>query len=88
MMLTLLYWIIIGGIAGWLASLIMGSRQGLLGNILIGIVGAILGGLLFGLLGLGGAGLLWSLFTATVGAVILLAIVNAFQRRAPRTTTM
>ncbi len=69
-------WIVLGGLAGWVASMIMGTnaRQGLLGNIVVGIVGGLLGGFVFGLLG--GAGVtgfnLWSFLVALVGAVILL----------------
>lgn len=49
-----IWWLIIGGVAGWLAGLIMkGSGFGVLGNIVVGIVGGIIGGFLFGLLGLG-----------------------------------
>ena len=70
--------IIIGGIAGWLAGMIMkGKGQGILMNIVIGIVGGFIGGFLFGLLGMGGdTNLIGSLVVATVGAVILLWIVN------------
>ena len=70
--------IIIGGIAGWLAGMIMkGKGQGILMNIVIGIVGGFIGGFVFGLLGLGGdTNLIGSLVVATVGAVILLWIVN------------
>jgi len=69
-------WIVLGGLAGWVASMIMGNnaRQGLLGNIVVGIVGGLLGGFVFGLLG--GPGVtgfnLWSFVVALVGAVILL----------------
>lgn len=69
-------WIVLGGLAGWVASMIMGTnaRQGLLGNIVVGIIGGLLGGFVFGLLG--GAGVtgfnLWSFLVALVGAVILL----------------
>ncbi len=84
----ILGWIVIGGLAGWLASLLMGTnrRQGCLADVLIGIVGALLGGFIFSLFG--GVGVtgfnLWSLFVAFVGAVVLLLILRAFQR--PRTT--
>ncbi|MEO6109685.1 MAG: GlsB/YeaQ/YmgE family stress response membrane protein [Candidatus Saccharimonadales bacterium] len=69
-------WIVLGGLAGWVASMIMGNnaRQGLLGNIVVGIVGGLIGGFVFGLLG--GSGVtgfnLWSFLVALVGAVILL----------------
>ena len=74
-------WIILGGLAGWVASMIAGTdaRQGLLGNILVGIIGAFLGGFVFSLFG--GAGVTgfnwWSFLVALVGAVILLFIWRA-----------
>ncbi|MAQ59100.1 GlsB/YeaQ/YmgE family stress response membrane protein [bacterium] len=80
----ILAWIIVGGVAGWLASLFMktDAQQGILMNIIVGIVGAFVGGFVFSLLGLGGmAGFsLYSLLVATVGAVILLAIYKAIAR--------
>lgn len=76
-----IWWLIIGGVAGWLAGLIMkGSGFGVLGNIVVGIVGGIIGGFLFGLLGLGANNLIGSIITAVIGAVVLLAIVNAVRR--------
>jgi uncharacterized membrane protein YeaQ/YmgE (transglycosylase-associated protein family) len=82
--MNLLLFIILGGIAGWLASVIMktNNRQGILLDIVVGIVGAFLGGLLFNLFGARGVtGFnLWSLLVALVGAVGLLAIVRAIRR--------
>jgi uncharacterized membrane protein YeaQ/YmgE (transglycosylase-associated protein family) len=76
-------WIILGGLAGWIASALTGSREGCIMNIVIGIVGALIGGFVFSLIG--GAPVtgfnLWSLFVAVVGAVILLALVRAFRKR-------
>jgi uncharacterized membrane protein YeaQ/YmgE (transglycosylase-associated protein family) len=71
-------WLVVGVIAGWLASQIMRSkRDGLLGYALLGIVGAIVGGFLFSLLNFGGAtNLIGQIVVATVGAVIILAIVG------------
>ena len=86
--MTFLAWIIIGGILGWLASIVMGTnaRQGIFLNIIVGIVGAFLGGLL--LEPLFGTGTInqsdfsiGSLFVSFLGAVILLAIVGLFRRR-------
>lgn len=72
----LIGWIVLGGVAGWIASIIAGNnaRQGMLGNIVVGIVGALLGGFILGLLGIGGADgfTLWSLLVAIVGATVLL----------------
>ena len=86
--MTFIMWLIIGGILGWLASMVMGTnaRQGMILNIVVGIVGAFLGGLL--LAPLFGTGTInqsdfsiGSLFVSFLGAVILLAIVNLFRRR-------
>ena len=85
--MEILAWIIIGGIAGWLASLVMktNAEQGLLADIIVGIIGALLGGWVLDLLGVGGAtpssGFnIASLLTAFLGAVILLAILRAVRR--------
>jgi uncharacterized membrane protein YeaQ/YmgE (transglycosylase-associated protein family) len=86
-MLTWILIIIIGGILGWLASLIMrtDAQQGVLLNIIVGIIGAVLGGLLLApMLGEGnitqGDFSIGSLLVSLLGAVILLAIVNLVRR--------
>ncbi len=86
-MLQLLFWIIIGALAGWIAGNIMGTaaRQGFWGDVIVGIVGAIIGGLLFRVFGVHVHGVFWSLVTAVIGAVILLWIVNAFRTRTATT---
>lgn len=77
-------WVIIGALAGWIASMLTGNnkRMGAGANILVGIVGGVIGGAVMNLLG--GVGVtgfnLWSLLVAVVGAVILLLIANAFRR--------
>jgi len=79
--LGIIGWIVLGGLAGWVASMIAGTnaRQGLLGNIIAGIIGGVVGGFVFGLFG--GAGVtgfnLWSFLVALVGAVIVLFIWGA-----------
>lgn len=77
---TILIWVLIGAVAGWLAGLIVrGFGFGLFGNIVIGILGAVLGGyLLGGLIPI--AGILGTIVTATLGAVILLLIVRVLKR--------
>jgi uncharacterized membrane protein YeaQ/YmgE (transglycosylase-associated protein family) len=81
-----LIWLIIGGIVGWLASLVMRTdgQQGILLNVIVGIVGAFLGGLLISpLVGVGtiNDGIsIGSIIVSLIGAVILLAIVNLFRR--------
>lgn len=78
-------WIVIGALAGWIASLITGNnnQMGAGKNILYGIIGGFIGGLVMNLFG--GYGItgfnIWSLIVATIGAIILLLIVNAFKRK-------
>jgi len=77
----LIWTIIIGIIAGWLAGkIVKGRGMGLLVDLIVGVVGSLLGGFVFGLLGLGAYGLLGRLVIATVGAVLLLLIVRAIKR--------
>lgn len=77
----ILAWIVLGGFAGWIASMIMktDAEQGIFLNIVVGIIGAMLGGFLVQLLG--GEGIsgfnLYSFIVAIFGAVVLLAIVKA-----------
>jgi len=79
--MELLYTLIVGAIAGWLAGQIMkGSGYGLLVNIILGIVGAFVGSWLFGVLGISVAsGLVGSLITAVIGAVVILFIASLFK---------
>ena len=71
-------WIILGGLAGWVASMIAGNntRQGLIGNVIVGCVGAFIGGIIFNYFGgMGVTGLnLYSFGVATIGAVVTLFI--------------
>lgn len=77
----LLFWLLIGLIAGWIAGKVSRGRGfGCLTDILLGLVGAFLGGWIFMRLGILGGGFLYSLAAATVGAVILVAIVRLFAR--------
>jgi uncharacterized membrane protein YeaQ/YmgE (transglycosylase-associated protein family) len=70
-------WLVVGIVAGWLASQIMRSKRGLVSYALLGIVGAIVGGFLFSLIGLGGAtNIVGQIVIATVGAVLILAVVG------------
>ena len=76
--MALLWWIIVGLIAGFLAGMVMrGGGFGIIGDIIVGILGAILGGFLAGLLGLGASGLIGSIIIAFIGACILIAILRA-----------
>jgi uncharacterized membrane protein YeaQ/YmgE (transglycosylase-associated protein family) len=86
MLINLLVWIIVGGIAGWLASLLVqGTGLGIVGDVIVGIVGAFIGGFVLSLLLPGTFGLtgfnLGSLIVAFIGAVILLFVVKLFRGR-------
>lgn len=76
----IILWIVFGGLAGWIASLIMNTdgQQGIIMNIIVGIIGAIIGGYAMQFVGFGGlSGFnLYSFFIAVIGAVILLFIVK------------
>ena len=76
----ILVWIVIGLIAGWLAHVILGGRGGILHNLAVGLVGAIVGGFLFEKLNLQVIPDFWgNLITATIGAVIFLAVWRAIR---------
>ncbi|HSY50041.1 MAG TPA: GlsB/YeaQ/YmgE family stress response membrane protein [Thermoanaerobaculia bacterium] len=79
----LLWFVIIGAIAGWLAGKFMkGHGFGLLGDIIVGIIGAFIGAWLFGLAGVSlGGGVIGSLIVAFLGAVVLLFVVRLFTGR-------
>ena len=81
--MNILLWIILGAIAGWVASLIVKSNQGILLDIVVGIVGAFVGGFIFQTFGASGVtGFnLYSILVAIVGAVVLLFIVKAVTSR-------
>jgi uncharacterized membrane protein YeaQ/YmgE (transglycosylase-associated protein family) len=90
---NLVVWMIVGGFAGWLASLVVrGTGLGLLGDIVVGILGAFLGGFLLLLALPGTVGFtgftIGSLFVAFVGAVILLFVVRLFAGRRMRASTL
>ena len=84
--MNFILWLIVGGIVGWLASLIMktDAQQGILLNVIVGIVGAFIGGWLISpLLGAGTINegfSVMSVVVSLIGAIILLAIVNLFRR--------
>ncbi len=74
------YWIIIGLVAGWLATMLLGGAGGLLHNLAVGLVGAIVGGFLFEKLNLHVMPDFWgNLITATIGAVVFLLIWRAIR---------
>jgi uncharacterized membrane protein YeaQ/YmgE (transglycosylase-associated protein family) len=81
-LVSILVWVIIGAIAGWLASIVMKTNreQGLILDIIVGIVGAFIGGFIFNALGTAGVtGFnIWSIFVAFIGAVVLLGLIRLF----------
>jgi uncharacterized membrane protein YeaQ/YmgE (transglycosylase-associated protein family) len=79
--MSLIWFLLIGLIAGWLAGKIMqGSGYGVLGDIVIGIVGAVIGGYLLGWMGIVAFGLIGSLITALFGAIILIFLIRLVKR--------
>ena len=89
--INFIIWIVVGGLLGWVASMIMGTdrQQGMLLNIVVGIVGAFVAGLVISpLLGIGtinnGNFSIGALLVSLAGAVILLAVVNLFRRGTAR----
>jgi len=79
--MTILAWIVMGLIAGFIGSrLFNSSGEGLVGNLIVGVIGAFMGGFLFNTFGARGiTGFnLWSLVVASIGAIVLLGVLNAF----------
>ena len=76
---SLIFWIIVGLIAGAPAKFIMPGDDpgGFIITILLGVAGAIVGGFLASLIGIGGGGFIWTTLIATIGAIILLAVYRA-----------
>ena len=79
--MSIIGWIIIGALAGFLAEKIMKRDHGLLTNIVVGIVGGVIGGWLLSLVGLGSGGWIWTLITAVIGACLLLWVVGAIRSK-------
>lgn len=76
---TVIGWLIVGLIAGWLAGIVSRGRGfGCIANVILGLVGAVLGGWIFIKLGIFGGGLLYSIAAATLGAVVLVSIARLF----------
>ncbi len=79
--MELLWFVIIGIVAGWLAEQIMkGGGFGLVGDLVIGVIGALIGGFLFRMIGIHAYGLLGRLITATIGAIVLILLLRLFRR--------
>lgn len=83
---TIIWWLVVGLIAGFLASVVMrGGGFGIVGDIIAGIIGAFIGGWLFGLLGISaGGGLIGSIIVAFIGACILIGILRLVSRSSSR----
>lgn len=74
---TVVWWLLVGLVAGLIASFIMRGGYGIIGDIIVGIVGAFLGGFLASLAGISYSGIGWTIFFAVIGAIILIAILRA-----------
>ena len=79
---SLIIWLIVGGVAGWLAGMVVkGGGYGLIGDIIVGIVGAVIAGWLLPRLGIViGGGIVAAIINAFIGAVILLIILRLVKR--------
>ena len=81
--MSIIVWIVIGGLAGWVAGMIMKTDGSLVKNIVTGIVGALIGGFkmsFFGAEGFTGFNL-WSFVVALLGSIVLIAVINLFTSR-------
>lgn len=88
--MSIIIWLVMGGLVGWVASMIMGTngQQGIILNVVVGIIGAAIGGWLIGpMVGAGSINegfTIMSFVVSLVGAVILLAVLSLFQRSSAR----
>ena len=85
---TFLIWIVIGLVAGWLASAVVGGGYGVIGDIVVGVVGAFLGGFIFRALHIQApfGGIAGTIFVAFIGAIVLLVVlrlIRSVSARAP-----
>lgn len=79
--MDIIWFILIGIVAGWLAGKFMkGSGFGIVGDLILGIIGAIVGGFVFGLLQLEASGMLGQLITATVGAILFIGVLHVIKK--------
>ena len=83
---TILLWIVIGLIAGWLASAVVGGGYGLIGDIVVGVVGAFVGGFVFRALHISApfGGIAGTIFVAFIGAVLLLLLLRLIRSASAR----
>ena len=82
-LVSILIWIVVGAVAGWLAGLVMrGAGFGLVGNVIVGIIGAVVAGFLLPRLGIFiGGNIVAEILNAFIGAVIILFVVGLLRRR-------
>jgi uncharacterized membrane protein YeaQ/YmgE (transglycosylase-associated protein family) len=82
-LLSILIWIVVGAVAGWLAGLVMrGAGFGLVGNIIVGIIGAVVAGFLLPRIGIAiGGNIIAQILNAFIGAVIVLFVIGLIRRR-------
>ena len=75
---SIIAWLVIGGVAGWLAGLVMkGGGYGVIGDIVIGIIGSVVAGWLFGAIGIApGAGIIGSIIASAIGAIVLIFVLR------------
>jgi uncharacterized membrane protein YeaQ/YmgE (transglycosylase-associated protein family) len=79
--MSLIWFLLIGLIAGWLAGkIVRGTGYGVIGDLVVGVVGAMIGGHVLGLLGIATYGLIGSLISALVGAIILIFLIRLVKR--------
>jgi uncharacterized membrane protein YeaQ/YmgE (transglycosylase-associated protein family) len=76
--LGIFWFLIVGLIAGFIASRLTGERRSLVQNLVVGVIGAVVGGVLFWAVGLQATGLIGALVIATVGSVVLLFLLNRY----------
>ncbi len=80
-LVSLIVWIVVGGVAGWLASnIVKGGGMGLVGNVVLGIVGAIVAGFILPAIGIGLSGIFGAIIAAAIGAIIVLLIISLVKR--------
>jgi len=84
-MVGLIIWLVVGGVCGWLASMVMRTdgQQGVLLNVVVGIIGAVIASFIFGV-GINQAITVMTFVYSLIGAIILLAIVNLVRRGSVR----
>jgi uncharacterized membrane protein YeaQ/YmgE (transglycosylase-associated protein family) len=80
--MSLLWFILVGIVAGWLAGVVMkGGGYGVIGDLVVGVIGALIGGYVFSSLGVSaGGGLIGSIIVATIGAIILIFVLRLIKR--------